>query len=208
MKLSNRKFNGCSHDIFVYKKEDYRSGRNGGYYLINENAQPIEVIRQDRTLNAREKPYVIQMEETPIFVPEAGTDQLDVPENFTEFSTIIVSPKYAELSRRVMWWGVPRLRWFGEYADRLYTPVPVKNAAGEICGCVGLRKVFPVKTPQEYAQNIRAGQFSQSYHAVKMAVEKFRAYAVNDVSMQIAIRELEAAISETEAANTTAFSAR
>lgn len=208
MKLTTQKFNGCAHDIIIYGNADYRNGRNGGYYLINEDSSPIEIIRQNKALNVRENPYIIQMQGTPILVPEVGTDQLDIPNRYTDYSLIVVSQKYAELCRRVQWYGIPQLAWFGEYADRLYTPVWLKDANQKICGCIGLKKVLPPKYPQEYVQNIRAGQFKPSYHAVKMCVEKFRAYAASDINLQIAIRELEAAIYETESANKTSFATR
>lgn len=193
---SIRKYNGVNHDVSLYiDTKNYTINRKGQYFLTNQNAIPDEIIHQVRPLSVQSQLVPIDSSDTKIFLPEAIGSQIETLPNPYDYDIIIVSSRYADIARQTQG-GNP------EYLDRLYTPITLysgnpqyANGFTSKIGCVGFRKVWYPRTPQEYVTELRAGRLP-SVASMKTCVEIYNTHrAYCDFNTSTWLRELESYLS-------------
>lgn len=193
---SIRKYNGVNHDVALYcNPDDYTVNRKGQYFLKNDNAKPSDIIHQVRPLSVHSQLVPVDSSDTKLFLPEAIGSHIETLPNLYDYDIIIVSSRYADIARQTQGGNL-------EYLDRLYTPITLYSGnpyyANEFTtkiGCVGFRKVWYPRTPQEYVTELRAGRLP-SVASMKTCIEIYsthRAYC--DFNTSSWLRELESYLS-------------
>lgn len=187
-----RKYNGVNHDLSIYlTPKDFAVNRKNQYFLTNPSAQPDEIIRQMRPLSVKSQLVPLNSSEMNIFLPEAFGAQIEFASNPYDYDIIIVSNLYANIARQTQGSNP-------DYLDRLYSPVTLysddpqnaKHFAAKI-GCVGFRKVWYPRTPQEYVNELKAGRLP-SVTSMKSCIDMYRSQrAYCDFSTSFWLRELE-----------------
>ena len=186
-----RKYNGVNHDLLLYQNpEDFAVNRKSQYFLVNQEAKPNEVIRQRRPLSAKSQLISLSSMEKSLFLPEAVGAQIEFVPDPYEYDIIIVSNLYANIARQMQ--GINP-----DYVDRLYSPVPLYSENPQDVhysskiGCVGFRKVWDPRTPQEYICDLKSGRLP-SVSSMKLCVAMYRSQrAYCDYNTTFWLRELE-----------------
>lgn len=190
-----RVFNGCNHPINFYSK-NYAQNRKNEFFLTSENALPDKIYSQGNPLSA----YSCLERANPccdinLFFPEMLKAKLDIVPNYYEYDVILVSSRYAALAKQVFL-NNP------DYLDRLYSPITLydKNPEesnqkslekAQKIGCIGFRKVWSAKTPQNYMNEIKAG-YCPSVASMQICQDTFRQYPYLDPEMKANFDQLQA----------------
>ncbi|MBO5372297.1 MAG: hypothetical protein J6A75_06220 [Lachnospiraceae bacterium] len=190
-----RVFNGCNHPINFYSK-NYAQNRKTQFFLTTENALPDKIYSQGNPLSA----YSYFERANPccginLFFPEMLKARLDIASNYYEYDIILVSSRYAALAKQVFF-NNP------DYLDRLFCPITLYNRNPEESnqnslekakkiGCIGFRKVWSTKTPQNYMAELRAGYYP-SVASMQICQEIFRQYPYLDPETKANLDQLQA----------------
>lgn len=191
-KHTPRKYNGVNHDLFLYLNSDnFAVNRKGQYFLTNPEAKPDEILRQMRPLSVKSQLIPTSSSEMNIFLPEAVGAQLEFASEPYNYDIIIVSSLYANMARQTQGSNP-------DYLDRLYSPITLysedpqdSNHFANKIGCVGFRKVWYPRIPQEYVNELRTGRLP-SVTSMKLCIDMYhsqRAYC--DYNTSCWLHELE-----------------
>lgn len=192
---SIRKYNGVNHDVTYFNNSvDYTVNRKGQYFLTNPCAKPSEIIQQSKPLSVQSQLISIDSSDTKIFLPEAISYQIEILPDSINYDVIIVSSRYADIARQTQS-GNP------DYLDRLYTPItlytenPQYTNNVDKVGCVGFRKIWYPRTPQEYVRELYEGHLP-SIASMKTCVEIYKIHrAYCDYNTAQCLNELESYLS-------------
>lgn len=186
-----RKYNGVNHDVALYSNPaDYAVNRKGQYFLTNTNAKPTEIIYQSSPLSVQSQLISLGTADPTIYLPEVISAQAETLQDAYNYDIIIVSNKYAEIARQTQGTNP-------DYLDRLYTPIVLysnnpqsANGYTSKIGCVGFRKVWYPRTPQEYVCDLRSG-LSPSVCSMQSCIKIYNNRAYCDFNTSAWLRELE-----------------
>ncbi len=165
-------FNATNHEVKVYPMHSCAENRKGQYFLNTSFVEPIKIIPQVSLLSiAESNRQLISFSEIPLFLPSGHSSNVPKLQNYTFYDIIIVSSKYANAALKAF----PGSENY-DYLDRLFTPInlystnPENSQEYTIIGCVGIKKVVNIFTPQYYCLLLAQGA-TPSRCAIQYAIE-------------------------------------